>query len=189
MRQQGIPLAGKQAVEIGAGGSLETPYLASLGMKVLAIDSSSLGMNHLWTNVIESSLDDPQVSANVEMLQMDIREVDLPLNWMTVARFTLPYISPEDFPAVWENVATNIVHGGLLVADFFGPDHVAKMHAGRMSLHSPEMLMDLLKDSGFELVIKSDDGRPFRMKTKPRDSSSPYVSFMDIIRVVAQKRV
>jgi SAM-dependent methyltransferase len=155
-----IDLAGpgedRPALDVGAGLGRETSALIAAGWKVLAIDASP-GSEELIRATV----------GNAAAQYLDVRRArfedleQLPRCSLAYAGYSLPYLSPEAFPAFWRLLTASIEPGGWLAVNLFG---VNDSWAGTpdMTFLERDELASLLDD--FDIVHfheEDSDGEAF----------------------------
>jgi len=99
---------GRLAVDLGAGAAVETTAMLAAGWRVLAVDSDA-GLAERFGEV-----------ADLEVRVAAFEDVDLPQADLVHAGYALPFVGPEDFPRVWQEVRAALAPGAWLAVDLFG---------------------------------------------------------------------
>ena len=103
-----------RAIDLGAGGGIDTRYLLDRGWSVIAIDNSPDAVRRL------SELT-PAADGRLQIRQADLTG-DLGLEPVDLvhAGFSLPFCPPDRFAALWQQVEAALPTGGVLAAQLFG---------------------------------------------------------------------
>lgn len=105
----------KTAVDIGCGAGSDSEHLVSRGWKTLAIDKSPAAAIHL-----ESRLGERFGNGLLTLQIESFEECDLPTASLIYAFNSLPFCSPEQFPALWKKIRHALSVNGRFVGTFFG---------------------------------------------------------------------
>ena len=101
------PGRGRAALDLGAGAGVESRALADAGWQVNAFD-------------LDSALVERLSDTDVQVRIGSMTEVDLPPADLVHAGFSLPFVPPAAFPALWERIRAALRPGGLLAVNLFG---------------------------------------------------------------------
>lgn len=167
VKGDGLPLANKAALDIGAGNMLEAKALLDAGFgRVVATDmtdgaeraaaSLQMDVNDFATD--QERLDfikltNEQLAERLEPASMDL----------VVSYYCLPFTKPESFPMLWQAIVGSLKPGGVVSVTLFG-DHdtwAQKTHADGsraypgMSFHARNEVDALL--AGLEDVQINED--------------------------------
>lgn len=107
---------GMNAVDLGCGVGTTTLWLAEHGLTVRAIDGEPEAIDRLRLR-LPAELPVQTEVARFEALALDPASVDL-----IVAQFSLFFVPPEAYDAVWANVRTACRPGARFVGQFLGPN-------------------------------------------------------------------
>ena len=107
------PGEGRRAVDLGCGAGIETRALLDAGWRVHAIDSAPGTAERVLAT---AGADD--------RLTIDVREFalldGLPPADLVYSGYSLQYLAPEDFEAVWRQVRASLRPGGWLAVNLLG---------------------------------------------------------------------
>jgi tellurite methyltransferase len=103
------------AVDLGAGSGKDTLFLLRHHWRVLAIDYSSQAIKTILQRAAAANLPQPETMLSSFQAMQLPHDIDL-IN----ANLSLPFIPPEDFFKVWQNVVTHLRVGGRFSGNFFG---------------------------------------------------------------------
>lgn len=142
--------ADKTALDLGCGVGHETLVLLKAGYKVIAIDSQPEAFEYmkLQPNIQQYQGNLKPIISTFEKLDFQaIPQVDL-----VIASFSLPFMKPQDFNRIWQQVVTKVKPGGYFIGNFFAPDFsfFADKFRHSMTFHNKMEAMSLLH--GFEIV-------------------------------------
>ncbi len=107
------------AVDLGCGEGRDTRELLRCGWRVIAVDSSEVGLSRLCASVQPPSIND------LVPLQIGLADVPGVLAHLTGVRFVnasfaLPFCEPESFPSLWAWIVGVLAPGGRFAGQFFG---------------------------------------------------------------------
>ena len=146
---------GRLAIELGFGAGTDTLELLRRGWNVLAIDGQVAAASFLARRV-------PARHRNrLTTLVASIEGLDLPPADLVYASFSLPFCSPEQFPALWANIRRSLRPGGHFAGQLFG--NRDEWHGQRpMTFHSARAVRALARGYKLELFRETvEDGRAF----------------------------
>jgi tellurite methyltransferase len=146
-----VPSPARLAVDLGCGSGRDTFELLRRGWRVLAIDSSQLGLELLEKQVHGRGLPAEQL----ECRAVGFEGLALPPATLVNASYSLPFCDPEAFPALWRTISTSIQIGGRFAGQFFGPRDDWSLLPDR-SHHSRSQVDELLRDFTMESLIESE---------------------------------
>ncbi|WP_278237392.1 class I SAM-dependent methyltransferase [Isoptericola sp. AK164] len=154
------PGGGRRALDLGAGAGVETAALLHHGWRVLAIDPAPSTVERVTATVA------PAHRPALTVRRQGVADaLPLPPLDLVHAAFTLPFVPPADFPAVWDGLRSALRPGGWCGVTLFGPRDAWAADpalAGRLSFHARDELDDLC--SGWdvvEVVEQETDGASF----------------------------
>jgi tellurite methyltransferase len=140
----------KTAIDLGCGIGHETLVLLKAGYKVTAIDSQPEAFEYMkqLPNI-------HQYQGNLKAIVSTFEKLDfqsIPKADLVIASFSLPFMKPQDFNRIWQQVVTKVKPGGYFIGNFFAPDFsfFADKFRHSMTFHSKMEAMALL--NGFEIV-------------------------------------
>ncbi len=137
----------KVAVDLGAGAGNETLHLMKLGWKVIAVDSNAYAIRTIEERAKDVEMGD--VDARHESMQvtkLEPNSVDL-IN----ASFSLPFLPPKDFEAVWRKSIDALKPRGVFTGHFFGPEHAWNERSNMTFLSVNEIFDSFVEDYPLEL--------------------------------------
>ena len=103
-------------IDLGSGTGKDTLYLLKNKWNVLAIDFSSKAIE-----ILEKRSE--SYSAQLQTEVVDFLEMELPDNIDLInATYSLPFVAPNQFLQVWNNIDQHLRSGGYFVGNFFGTD-------------------------------------------------------------------
>lgn len=102
------------AVEIGYGDGTESVALLRAGWHVTAIDPAPPAAALLLEKV------PPDIRPRLEIVTAGAESAELPDFDLLYAGYSLPFVEPAQFPAVWSRIREHIKPGGFVVANVFG---------------------------------------------------------------------
>lgn len=104
------------AIDLGSGTGKDTLYLLKNNWNVLAIDFSSKAID-----ILEKR--SGKYSEQLQSEVVDFLEMELPDNIDLInATYSIPFVTPNQFFAVWHNIDRHLRSGGYFAGNFFGAD-------------------------------------------------------------------
>jgi SAM-dependent methyltransferase len=152
--------ASRLAIDLGCGAGSETIALLNLGWEVVAIDQQADAL------AIVRSLVKPDERSRLRTQAGSFKDVELPPADFIWASFSLPFASPEDFPALWRKIVGSLKPGGRFAGDFFGPRH-AWADRKNMNFHTAEQVRSLCDSLMIEYFI-SEEGEKITATSGPQ---------------------
>ena len=139
------------AIDIGGGALTDTKHLIDQGFDVTVIDKSPL----VEKESLKSSSDKLHiVTTSFEDYSFINGEYDLAL-----AMFALPFIKPEHFNRVFNDIKSCLKEGGIFCGHFFGKNDEWAIDTN-MTFHTKEQVQDFLSDMKVHLLVeKESDGK------------------------------
>lgn len=101
------------AVDLGCGAGNETVYMLKKGIKVTAIDRQ-LDEEYILNRISEEQ------RKNVNFIESDFINVEIPRTQLVVAFFSLPFCEPDYFETLWKKIYDAIEPNGYFVGQLFG---------------------------------------------------------------------
>jgi trans-aconitate methyltransferase len=103
-----------KAIDLGCGNGRDTVELLRRGWQVLAVDSQQ--------SAIDGLLSRQEVDENVLLETMTSRfeQITLPESDLINASFSLPLVSPLDFPDLWDRMLMSLAPGGRISCQLYG---------------------------------------------------------------------
>ena len=127
------------AVDLGAGGGIDTRFLLDRGWRVTAIDNSPDAVRRL-TEL------DGAVDGRLRVRQADLTgDLDLEPVELLHAGFSLPFCPPSRFPALWRQVEAALIGGGVLAGQLFGDRDSWAAEYEDMTFHTATQVDQLLR--------------------------------------------
>ena len=153
----GVPLA---ALDLGCGPGRELPPLIRAGLSVTAVDP--------YPEMIARSKallarECPAAAGGVRFIEATLEACAADLRpsafGLVHAGFVLPFVLPARFGAAFDALSASIAPGGLLVAQFFGPDDefIRTAVPGTMTSHTASDVARLLE--GFSVLHHEEVNR------------------------------
>ena len=105
---------GRTAIDLGFGAGTDSLELLRRGWKVLAIDGQSVAARFLARRV------PARHRSSLTCLVAPMEGLELPPADLIYASFSLPFCSPESFPALWSSIRRAIRPGGHFAGQLFG---------------------------------------------------------------------
>ncbi len=135
-------LTGGMAVDLGCGAGQAAAFLTGHGYRVLAVDNDPRAI---------ALTQDRCEGLPVELLEKDIRELDMPRCELVHCGFVLFFLSPEESQEVLARVCAAILPGGVFIGQFLGPNDTWVGDADQpLTSHSKAEIELLL--TGFEFL-------------------------------------
>lgn len=159
----------KTAIDLGCGIGHETLELLKAGYKVTAIDSQSETFEYMKQLPLM-----PRYEGNLKTIVSTFEQLDfqaIPQVDLVIASFSLPFMKPQDFNRIWQQVVSKVKPGGYFIGNFFAPDFsfFAEKFRHSMTFHSKLEAVALL--NGFEIVSFQEVNVP---ATKPGTMNHYY---------------
>lgn len=151
---------GRHALDLGCGPGREVVALLEAGFSVVALDPYPVMLERTRALVVERR---PQDAHRVQLVEATLEEWAgelAPSSFDLVhAGFVLPFVQAAHFDEAFARLVGAIAPGGVLVAQFFGPDDefIRRAGPGDMSVHDAEEVERLL--SGFETISREEVNR------------------------------
>jgi trans-aconitate methyltransferase len=156
---------GRLALDLGCGAGIETTAMVSEGWRVHAIDSAPGTLER----VSHIAGDGDVTTAVADLAAL----TELPPSDLIYAGYSLPYVPPSRFPAVWKVIRAALRPGGWIAVNLMG-DHdewAGKEDETSFSATEARALFD-----GWEMVdFAEEDGR------RPSYSGEKHWHFFDVI--------
>jgi SAM-dependent methyltransferase len=129
-----------RAVDLGAGGGIDTRFLLDRGWTVVAIDNSPDAVRRL-AELVEIA--DGRLEVRVADLADDLGLAPVEL---VHAGFSLPFCPPDRFEALWRQVEAALPSGGVLVGQLLGDrDGWAAEYGDDLTFHTAADVDRLLR--------------------------------------------
>ena len=106
------PGNGRLAVDLGCGAGVETKAMLDSGWEVTAVDGEAALPSRLFGLVGEH----PRLHVRVS----SFNELEIPPADLVYAGYSLPFVPPQDFSALWERVCRALRPRAWLAVDLFG---------------------------------------------------------------------
>ncbi len=140
------------AVDLGVGTGKDTLCLLCKNWRVLAVDQEPEAIRVLSARVPKDQKDrlEVQLSSFVDMKWPD--NVDL------VVSNSLPFLKPQEFSKVWQDIVGHVAVGGRVAIHFFGNEDVyadRKLYPN-LTTHTKEQVLELFKDR-FQIESLEDE--------------------------------
>lgn len=145
-----------RAIDLGAGGGIDTRHLLDRGWSVVAIDNSPDAVRRL-----------SELTAAADR-RLQIRQADLtgdlglePAD-LVHAGFSLPFCPPDRFAALWRQVEAALPPGGVLAAQLFGDRDSWAAGYDDMTFHTDSDVDVLFRDwEVLSLEVADHDGSSY----------------------------
>jgi len=108
--------AERLAVDLGCGEGRDTVELLRRGWHVLALDAEREAIERLRAR---PELDS-DAAARLETRTSSFEEADWPRADLVNSSFALPFCPPDQFPALWERIASSLRRSGRFSGQLFG---------------------------------------------------------------------
>jgi len=151
---------GRRALDLGCGPGREVLALLEAGFSVVALDPYPVMLDRTRALVAERR---PQDAHRVRLVEATLEEWAgelAPASFDLVhAGFVLPFVRTAHFDDAFARLAASVAPGGVLVAQFFGPDDefIRNAAPGAMSTHDAVAVDRLLAD--FETISREEVNR------------------------------
>jgi tellurite methyltransferase len=139
---------GNTAIELGFGAGTDTLELLRRKWKVLAIDRQFAAARFLQSRVL------PPYRNSLACLVAPMEDLNLPSADLIYASYSLPFCSPQKFPALWSTIRKAVRPGGHFAGQLFG-DRDEWKGKRPMSFHSMEQVRRLSRGFNVELLRES----------------------------------
>lgn len=149
-------LDGLEALDFGCGSGRDSQYMASLGMKVTAVDANTSG--------IKDSLGHSQ---NIEVIESRFDEFEFKKYDFISSQFALSFNSPETFTHMFSKLLASLNSNGLLACNIFGPKDEWANDKAKTFL-SKEQISKLIDESLEVLEIEEVDEDSFIANGTPK---------------------
>ena len=118
------------AVDLGFGAGVEALHLLRNGYRVFAVDAARSAVRTLQSSM-------PIRLQGKATLQVErLERAQLPPADLVWAGLSLPFVSPNRFPALWSRIVAALEPGAVFAGDFFGPNHT---WAGKSAKFCPSL--------------------------------------------------
>ncbi|HKE70321.1 MAG TPA: methyltransferase domain-containing protein [Nocardioidaceae bacterium] len=144
-----------RAVDLGAGGGVDTRVLLDRGWSVTAIDNSPDAVRRL--NALAAA------DGRLDVRRADLAD-DLGLEPVDLihAGFSLPFCRPDRFDALWHQLEAALPSGGVLAAQLFGDQDTWAGEYDDMTFHTRAEVDDLFRDwDVLSLEVADHDGSSY----------------------------
>lgn len=136
------------AVDLGTGTGRDALFLLNHGWSVLAIDAEPLAIEILLS----------RAEGDLEVMISPFSEMTLPENIDLInASLSLPFCSPEDFPACWQKIQDHLAIGGRFAGQLFGDKDDWAADPSRTFL-TQEQMLQLFKDNFVLEYLQIEEG-------------------------------
>jgi SAM-dependent methyltransferase len=105
---------GRLAVDLGCGEGTDALALADRGWSVLAVDNEPAGLASLRARIPAAS------EGRIRIVCATFADTSLPPAHLIHAGFSLPFCSPRQFPAEWNQIRRALLPGGIFAGQLFG---------------------------------------------------------------------
>jgi len=147
------------AVDLGCGTGRDTIELLRHGWRVLAVDAEAEAIEQLLARLegLEGA------SEHLATLVSTFEQATWPRAELVNASFSLPFTSPEAFPAVWDRIRRSLVSGGRFCGQLFGDrdDWAAgkgtSSHKGEITFQTKNEVEALLEPFTVEKLEEIDE--------------------------------
>ena len=129
------------AIDLGCGNGVDTRGLFWDGWRVLAIDSSPLGINILNTRKDITAAQREKLTTQC----VSFEKMRLSPSYFINAQFSLSFCAPGHFGNVWNKIVTSLQSRGIFFGDFLGNKDSWSVNK-KMTFHSREQVELLFKD-------------------------------------------
>jgi tellurite methyltransferase len=145
----------RTAIDLGCGAGNDTLELLRRGWNVLAIDGQSVAARFLERRV------PTRYRSSLTCLVAPMEGLELPAADLIYASFSLPFCSPDSFPALWVAIRGALRPGGHFAGQLFG-DRDEWRRERPFSFHSSREIERLARGWKVELLRETvEDGMSF----------------------------
>ena len=163
----------KNVVDLGCGGCVDSKYLASLGLNVLAVDKN---MHSEVIEYVEKST--PQKDfQNITFSNQGFENLNLPKTDLLWSFASMPFCQKENFAQMMANAISAIYPNGYFFAHFFDKTHPFITEGGNVGVDKTQM-QQLFNYLGFNAEIST-----FKSE---RTADGHYTENLNNVFVVAQ---
>ena len=153
-------VAPRRALDIGCGPGKEIVALLQAGFDVVAFDPYQ-DMLDRARSTVDCAFDGqrPALELHLATLEDFAQRIEPHGFGLVHAGFVLPFVLPQSFPEVFARLLAGIAPGGVLVAQFFGPDDefVRNAAPNTMTSQGEEEVSRLL--SGLDILHREEVNR------------------------------
>lgn len=127
-----------KALDLGAGGLVDSEYLLSLGFEVIAVDKEKPPKQI--------------INDKFEFIQSLFKDYDFPKSAFDLinAQFSLPFNGQDTFSFVWEKILSSLKPQGVFVGQLFGLNDEWNVPGTKLAFNSKEQVESLL--AGLEVL-------------------------------------
>jgi trans-aconitate methyltransferase len=160
------------AVDLGCGEGRDTVELLRRGWQVLGIDGEAEAIARL---LHRSDIDTIRLQTSVSRFEA----LTLPTAVDLInASFSIPFCSPEHFPALWQTIVTSLQVGGRFCGQLFG-DRDSWAVNPAITHHSREQVETLLRSFEVEFFTEEDH---------PGETALGEAKHWHLFHIVARKK-
>jgi tellurite methyltransferase len=160
------------AIDLGCGAGRGTIWLLEHGLHVVAVDIAQEALDYLRAKL--------PAKADVELVRSSFEGLDLtayPLFDVSIACFTLFFLSPEEFSEFWPRVVDSIKPGGVFAGQFLGVNDTWAERG--FTVHRKEEVERLL--GSFETLL-------FKEEEQDGETAIGEHKHWHVFHVIARKR-
>lgn len=146
-----------QAIDLGFGAGNETIALLKAGWKVYAVERELKAKEFLLNRIQSASY-----LTNLSITCCDFRDLPtqgIPLNQLTHASFSLPFLDNQSFTKIWSSITAALSVGGIFTGTLFG-DRDEWSDDTMMTFHTKEEIMTLFQGFSFVLFDEWNGPKP-----------------------------
>jgi len=140
------------AVDLGVGTGRDTVYLLNKNWRVLAIDQEPEAIKIISNRV-------PADQKNrLEVKLCSFTDMKLPDQVDIISSNSLPFLKPDEFSNVWQNIVEHLAVGGRVAVHLFGDKDVYAIRTlyPDMTTHTHDQVSELFKDR-FQIEFLEDE--------------------------------
>ena len=161
-----------KAVELGCGAGVDTVYLIKNGWKVTAIDRENT--KHYITEKLSLA-----EQSKLTFIQDDFTNIELPPCNLLIAKYSIPFCSPDKFSFLWENIRKCIFPHGYFVGTLFGiRDEWNSLNSDKVFFERYQ-IYELFK--GFDIIL-------FKEWEKDAVGGDGKLKYWHVFSIIAKKR-
>jgi tellurite methyltransferase len=140
----------RHAVDLGFGAGNDSLELLRHGWKVVAIDGQEAAAKFLDKRV------PPRHRSSLTCVVAQMEDLEVPPADLIYASFSLPFCTPENFPALWSRIRKAVRPGGHFAGQLFG-DRDEWRGNWTMSFHSVDQVRRMSRGFKVELLRETEE--------------------------------
>jgi tellurite methyltransferase len=140
----------KKAIDLGCGTGIDTFALLEDGWLVTGIDKEKDAIDQVQQKLATEHK--PYFNGVVSTFET----IQLSPALLVNATFALPFVHPDQFGSVWNQITNSVVEGGRFAGHFFGL-HDSWINRSEMNFHSREQIEKLFAEFSIEFFHEVDE--------------------------------